>query len=151
MGEGSAAWKAGKIITSSEGETLQLARAFGETLRAPCVVLLYGQLGSGKTTFARGLVAGLGVQDLGQVRSPSFTLVNIYSGRFPVYHVDLYRLDSPRDLETIGMDEILSEEAAIVVEWAEKLPSLPEAGWKVVMTDAGETIREIEFSRIGTE
>lgn len=140
-------WDQQEFITESEQETVELARSFAEALREPCVLLLYGQLGSGKTTFVRGLVVGLGVSDAGVVRSPSFTLVNIYSGRLLIYHVDLYRIDTLRDLETIGLDEIFTEEAVVVVEWAEKLRTQPGPGWRVRISDLGETRRRIMFSK----
>ncbi|MBI4456580.1 MAG: tRNA (adenosine(37)-N6)-threonylcarbamoyltransferase complex ATPase subunit type 1 TsaE [Acidobacteria bacterium] len=148
MPEMTSGWNQQKVITASEEETLQLARSFGEALEGPWVVLLYGELGSGKTMFARGLALGLGVADEGLVRSPSFTLVNFYPGRLPIYHVDLYRIETLRDLETIGLEEIFAEKAVVVVEWAEKLPHEPETGWKVVIKDLGDTRRQIEFSRI---
>ena len=137
------------VITESEQETLQVAKSFAESLAEPCVVLLCGQLGSGKTTFTRGLVAGLGVLDPAEVRSPSFTLVNHYQGRLPIYHVDLYRIESLRDLETIGLEEVLTEQAVVVVEWAEKLPRIPEVAWKIQIRDLGGDRREIEFQRLG--
>ena len=76
----------------------------------------------GKTVFARGLAAGLGV-DPTEVRSPSFTLVNPYRGRVPVYHIDLYRIDKPADLDELGLEEILGGDGVAVVEWAERLGS----------------------------
>jgi tRNA threonylcarbamoyladenosine biosynthesis protein TsaE len=141
-------WLEQTCRTFSEQETATLASRFGESLRAPCVVLLYGDLGVGKTAFTRGLVAGLGVSGPDEVRSPSFTLVNRYPGRSPIYHIDLYRLNSLRDLESIGLDEIVSDEAFVVVEWAEKLPTLPPAGWRVSIADLGGESREVEFRRI---
>ena len=140
-------WSPRVAITTSEQETRELARQFGETLCEPSVVLLYGDLGSGKTAFTRGLVVGLEVADPGLVRSPSFTLVNVYSGRLPVYHVDLYRVETERDLETIGIDELLAEDAIVIVEWAGRLRTPPEAAWKVTISDLGGDSRKITFSR----
>ncbi len=137
-------WDQKSFFTSSEQETVQLGRVFAETLHTPCVVLLHGELGAGKTTFTRGMVTGLGAQN-DPVRSPTFTLVNPYTGRLPIYHVDLYRVDTLRDLETIGMDEISSQDAVIIVEWGEKLRPPPESGWKVVLSDLGGEKRKIEF------
>ena len=144
-----APWKNGKTLTASEEETQLLARRFGESLEGPTVILLYGDLGAGKTTFTRGLVTGLGVEDPAVVRSPTFTLVNVYRGRLAVYHVDLYRVDRLRDLETIGVADLLAEDAFVVVEWAEKLPSWVQGDrvWKISITDLGGDRREIEFSR----
>ncbi|HEY2931042.1 MAG TPA: tRNA (adenosine(37)-N6)-threonylcarbamoyltransferase complex ATPase subunit type 1 TsaE [Acidobacteriota bacterium] len=146
-----AAWDSGVFETSSEAETLQLARRFGQTLRRPCFVMLSGDLGTGKTTFVRGLVDGLDVPESVTVRSPSFTLVNQYSGRLPIYHIDLYRLETAHDLESIGMDEIASQEAVVVVEWADKLQLPPVSGWWVEISDRGEDKRELRFRILPAE
>ncbi|HEY3129897.1 MAG TPA: tRNA (adenosine(37)-N6)-threonylcarbamoyltransferase complex ATPase subunit type 1 TsaE [Acidobacteriota bacterium] len=140
-------WDQRSCVTSSAEETVRLGRAFAETLRSPSVVLLHGELGAGKTTFTRGLVNGLGAQD-DPVRSPTFTLVNPYSGNVPIYHVDLYRVDTLRDLETIGMDEISNQDAIVIVEWGEKLRPQPESGWKVIISDLGGERRKVEFSKL---
>lgn len=144
-----ASWESGKSVTSSDQETIDLARRFGASLEGPTAILLYGDLGAGKTTFTRGLVQGLGVPNPAVVRSPTFTLVNVYRGRLAVYHVDLYRVDRLRDLETIGVADLLAEEAFVVVEWAEKLPGWDYGGqaWNVRLVDQGGDRREIEFSR----
>lgn len=112
-----------KILESgSEAETLRIGEDIGQRLHPPRTVLLYGELGSGKTLLTRGLVKGLGGNDPACVHSPSFTLVNQYSSRKGViYHIDLYRLEGLRDLYSIGLEEILSEEALVIIEWAEKL------------------------------
>ena len=111
-----------EMILAGEGETLALGRALGWLLRAGDVVLLSGELGAGKTTLAKGLAAGLGVDDSYVVTSPTFTLLNIYPGRLDFFHADLYRLGSgeAEDLE-------LLEEAAggvLAVEWADLAPGL---------------------------
>ena len=94
----------------------------GARLHPPCLILLHGELGAGKTTLTRALALGLGVEDASIVHSPSFTLVNQYPAKGEtIYHVDLYRLEGLSDLYSIGMEEILSREAVIIVEWAEKL------------------------------
>ena len=106
----------------SEAETLRIGELIGRRLHPPCLILLHGELGAGKTTLTRALAVGLGVGDPSIVHSPSFTLVNQYPARGEtLYHVDLYRLEGLSDLYSIGMDEILSQEAVIIVEWAEKL------------------------------
>ena len=106
----------------SEAETLRIGERIGRRLHPPCLILLHGELGAGKTTLTRALAVGLGVGDPSIVHSPSFTLVNQYPARGEtLYHVDLYRLEGLSDLYSIGMDEILSQEAVIIVEWAEKL------------------------------
>jgi tRNA threonylcarbamoyladenosine biosynthesis protein TsaE len=108
------------ITTRSELETAALGRELGATLSAGDVVLLVGDLGAGKTAFVRGLAEGLGV-DRDEVSSPTFTLVQEYrGGRLPLFHVDLYRLDDPREIDDLGLDEI-AEDGVLAIEWAEKL------------------------------
>jgi tRNA threonylcarbamoyladenosine biosynthesis protein TsaE len=131
------------VITRSEDETRAQGEALARSLRAGDVVLLFGDLGMGKTVFARGLATGLGVAP-GHVRSPSFTLVNRYPGRAPVYHVDLYRIDRPEDLEELGLEEILGGDGVAVVEWAEHLgPYRPERPVVVRLADRGGNKRAI--------
>ncbi len=106
----------------SEAETLCIGELIGRRLSPPCLILLHGELGAGKTTLTRALALGLGLEDTSIVHSPSFTLVNQYPTKGEtIYHVDLYRLEGLSDLYSIGMEEILSQEAFIIVEWAEKL------------------------------
>ena len=108
------------ITTSSELETAAAGRELAPTLSAGDVVLLYGDLGAGKTAFVRGLAEGLGVSR-DEVSSPTFTIMQEYrGGRLPLFHVDLYRLDDPRELDDLGLDEI-AEEGVLAIEWAEKL------------------------------
>jgi len=109
------------ITTNSESETAAAGRELAATLSAGDVVLLYGDLGAGKTAFVRGLAEGLGV-DAGDVSSPTFTLMQEYrGGRLPLFHVDLYRLNDPREIEDLGLDDIAAD-GVLAVEWAEKLP-----------------------------
>jgi tRNA threonylcarbamoyladenosine biosynthesis protein TsaE len=106
----------------SEQETFLLGRKIGQRLQPPRVILLYGELGSGKTVLVRGMADGLGVRDPTLVRSPSYTLVNEYPGEnTTIYHLDFYRLDSLRDLYSIGLEEILASPGIVIIEWAEKL------------------------------
>ncbi len=106
----------------SEAQTLRIGELIGRRLQSPCLVLLHGELGAGKTTLTRALASGLGVEDASIVHSPSFTLVNQYPAKDEtIYHVDLYRLEGLSDLYSIGMEEILSREAVVIVEWAQKL------------------------------
>jgi tRNA threonylcarbamoyladenosine biosynthesis protein TsaE len=132
-----------KVISRSESDTRAAGESLAKTLRAGDVVLLFGDLGMGKTVFARGLARGLGVPS-GQVRSPSFTLVNRYQGRSPVAHVDLYRIDRVEDLDEIGLEEVFGEEGVAVVEWAERLgPYRPARAVSVRLLDRGGNEREI--------
>lgn len=110
------------LRSSSEEETRSIGRKLGETLQPPRVVLLTGELGAGKTVLTQAMAAGLEVEDLSLVRSPSFTLINEYpSSRGRVYHVDLYRLEGADDFHSIGIEEILDREAVVIIEWGEKL------------------------------
>lgn len=110
------------LRSSSEEETRRIGLRLGETLYPPQVVLLSGELGAGKTVLTQALAAGLEVEDLSLVRSPSFTLINEYpSARGRIYHVDLYRLEGADDFHSIGIEEILEREAVVIIEWGEKL------------------------------
>ena len=118
--------------SQSEQETLGIGKEIGKQLHFPLAVLLYGELGAGKTVLTRGLAEGLGVRDPSSVRSPSFTLVNEYPCPSGVlYHVDLYRLEGPRDLYSVGIEEILASPSVLIVEWAEKLLMEPEKAVRI--------------------
>lgn len=107
--------------THSPNDTLTLGEKIGQHLETGDVVFLFGDLGAGKTTLTQGIARGLGVPKEEYVRSPSFTLVNEYRGKVPVFHIDLYRIDSSLELEDLGLEEILSGQGVCIVEWAEKL------------------------------
>ena len=127
----------GESITGSAEETFELGRKLGEDARSRRVFLLSGDLGAGKTVFAKGLAAGLDI-DPADVTSPSFTLINIHEGRLRFYHIDLYRLE-PIACEELGLDEIFEEDAVIAIEWAERLNAPPAGAVEVTIeyrTDA---------------
>ena len=107
--------------THSEEETFLLAEDLARGFKGTEVVLLVGELGAGKTIFAKGIAAGLGVGDVHQVCSPSFTLINIYQAKYPIYHVDLYRLNKSTEVSDLGWEDYLGQ-GVIIVEWAEKIP-----------------------------
>ena len=116
-----------EVVTHSPEETLAFGRELARELRSPCLVLLEGELGSGKTTLAKGIVAGLGAAREEDVTSPSFTLVHEY-GRDPkVYHLDLYRVESAQELATLGLDDLWAQDAIVIIEWGEKLWDNPTA------------------------
>jgi tRNA threonylcarbamoyladenosine biosynthesis protein TsaE len=122
--------------TASETETAAVGRDLAQSLRAGDAVLLHGELGAGKTAFVRGLAEGLGVP-ADAVSSPTFTLIQEYrGGRLPLFHVDLYRLDDPREIDDLGLDEI-ARDGVLAIEWAEKLPRAP-AGAVTVRIEHGE-------------
>ena len=132
------------LATNSERETAAVGRALAADLSAGDVVLLFGDLGAGKTAFVRGLADGLGI-DSDDVSSPTFTLVQEYrGGRVPLVHVDLYRLDDPREVDDLGLDD-LSAEAIVAIEWAEKLWVRPPDAVRVRLEHAGETERRIRI------
>jgi tRNA threonylcarbamoyladenosine biosynthesis protein TsaE len=106
--------------SASENETFELAKKLAKSFKGQEVVLLTGELGAGKTIFAKGIAAGLGLDDVHQVCSPSFTLVNIYQAKYPVYHIDLYRLGNDAEIADLGWEEYL-DSGVVIVEWAEKL------------------------------
>ncbi len=111
-----------EFIAKNLKETEKFGEALGKTFQPGDLILLYGDLGSGKTTLVQNLAHGLGVVSKEYIRSPSFTLINEYRGNCPIYHIDLYRIDSPVQLENLGLEEIVYSESAIVfIEWAEKL------------------------------
>jgi tRNA threonylcarbamoyladenosine biosynthesis protein TsaE len=133
------------MISSSEEETHRTAFNIAKSLPMPAHVLLYGDLGAGKTLFAKGLAEGFGVADVNEVSSPTFTLINEYSGRVKIYHIDLYRIETGK-LEGLGLEEIFDEpNAAVIVEWAERLGTFDTAGAiKVFLSYVDEHSRRID-------
>lgn len=112
--------------TCSEEETFELARALARRFRGNEVVLLSGELGAGKTIFAKGIAAGLGMINSAEVCSPSFTIINIYEAKHPIFHFDLYRLDKSADILDLGWEDYLGR-GVVVVEWGERVPFELEA------------------------
>jgi len=110
-----------EIVTHSSEETIELGRQVGAQLKPPLLVLLFGELGAGKTTLTKGIVSALGAAEEDQVTSPTFTLVHKYEQGSVVYHVDLYRVGDFQDLETLGLEDFLTEQAILIIEWPEKL------------------------------
>ncbi len=131
-----------KYITHSEKETIELGAQLGKQIENPVVVALFGELGSGKTVFVRGLARGLDVRE--KVQSPSFVIMRIYQGRLPVYHLDLYRVFSPEEI--YGYEEYLYGDGVCVIEWAERIRELlPSERIEVRLKIRGEKEREIEI------
>jgi tRNA threonylcarbamoyladenosine biosynthesis protein TsaE len=138
------------IITQSEHETTAAARELGATLAAADVVLLFGDLGAGKTAFVQGAARGLGVRE--PVLSPTFTLVREYAGGRPVYHLDVYRLERMQDVLDLGFDEMLDAGHVVFIEWGDAIAALlPEDHLRLDLTilpDDGST-RHIELRAEG--
>ena len=113
--------KVEKIYTTkSEKETFSLAKDLAKDFKGREVVLLVGELGAGKTIFAKGIAGGLGLRNIHQVCSPSYTLVNIYQAKYAVFHIDLFRLESNSDILSLGWEDYL-DQGIVIVEWAEKI------------------------------
>ena len=138
----------GGLFSLTEGETYEIGRTLGRKLGGGELVLLEGPLGIGKTVFARGIAAGLGI-DPDQVCSPSYTIVQEYDGeRSRMYHVDLYRIEQLDEIGTLGLEELLGSGAVVVVEWGERLPeSYRRNAMTVRLHEIGEAARRIEFNQ----
>jgi tRNA threonylcarbamoyladenosine biosynthesis protein TsaE len=129
------------ITTRSEQETSTAGERFAARLKPGDVVLLYGDLGAGKTAFVRGLAKGLGAS-ADDVSSPTFTLIQEYTGPTTLQHVDLYRL-KPSEIEGLGLDELTDGKAVVAIEWAERWNSPPADSWIVRLQHEGEDRRRI--------
>lgn len=132
------------MISHSVEETQKLAVDIASRLKRSDVVALVGDLGAGKTAFVQGLAKGLGVPEDAYVRSPTFTLIAEYPGRLPLYHLDLYRLRDPRELDGLGLEEYFDGNGVTVVEWADRFPNiLPTQAQTIHFTIIDEHTREI--------
>lgn len=133
------------IITSSTEQTEELGRIIGTLLERGDCICLYGDLGAGKTHLSFGIAQGLDVRER-YVTSPTFSFVNEYEGRIPFYHIDLYRLKDPSELEGIGFEEYVESDGATVIEWAERADEeLPPASLSIYLSSVSENGREIGF------
>jgi tRNA threonylcarbamoyladenosine biosynthesis protein TsaE len=134
--------------TASEAETIALGERLAHEL-PPCgVVLLIGNLGAGKTTLAKGIVSGLGAAPPDDVASPTFTLIHEYGGG-RVYHIDLYRLEEPREVATLGLEEFFDQDAVVLIEWGERFPQfMPPERTEISLRATGDDDREIEVKTI---
>ena len=138
------------VITNSAAETRELGERLAEQLKAGDVILLEGELGAGKSEFARGVAKGLGVQET--VTSPSFTILNVYeSGSVPMYHFDWYRLESAEELYELGMDEYLGGDGIALVEWPVRCPdAVPDDCLRIRIEAEGENVRKISGEACGS-
>ena len=140
-----------KILTHSSEETTEFGRNLAAKLNAPVLVLLKGDLGAGKTTLTKGIISGLGAAAEEDVTSPTFNLVHVFKTQstppVKVYHVDLYRLEGTHDLESIALEDILSEPAIAIIEWSERLTL--RTNWPIIRIEldhAGEDSRRIRIT-----
>jgi tRNA threonylcarbamoyladenosine biosynthesis protein TsaE len=134
------------MISTSEQETYNYARQLAASLPMPAHILLYGDLGAGKTVFAKGLANGFGLDDVSEVSSPTFTIINQYAGRVKIYHIDLYRIEKGA-LEGLGLEEIFDDpNAAVIIEWAERLGSFETPGAvRVFLSYVDDRSRKIDL------
>ncbi|MCH7813365.1 MAG: tRNA (adenosine(37)-N6)-threonylcarbamoyltransferase complex ATPase subunit type 1 TsaE [Planctomycetes bacterium] len=134
------------IETDSPEATRALGRRLGEALRGGEVIALIGALGAGKTQLVKGIAAGNGGTDPSLVTSPTFTLVNEYTGRVYLYHLDAYRLSSGAELAALGLDEMMRDDAAVVIEWADRaLGALPRDRLTIRLEATGAESRRLTF------
>jgi tRNA threonylcarbamoyladenosine biosynthesis protein TsaE len=139
-----------EVITDSAEETTHWGREFAKRLQPPVLVLLTGDLGTGKTTLTKGIIAGLGAASEDEVTSPTFTLVHVYgpADAAKVYHADLYRIENFHDFETLGLEDVFAKPAVVILEWSERFP-LPSP-WPQVrlrLEHLGGDARRITVSR----
>ena len=145
-----------RFTSNSARETIAIGGEIAELLSAPTLLFLRGDLGAGKTTLVKGIAQALDAADPDEVTSPTFTLVHEYDGRHKVggkdrdvklYHIDLYRIEDERQLETIGFDELSTEDAILLVEWGEKFPTVVKrSDGEISIEHAGGDARNITLT-----
>jgi tRNA threonylcarbamoyladenosine biosynthesis protein TsaE len=135
-----------EITTKSSEETIAFGRTLAELLAPPKLVLLRGDLGAGKTTLVKGIAAAFDAAAEEDVTSPTFTLVHEYRGpKVNLFHIDLYRVDTPRELETLGLDDLRDGNGILLIEWGEKFPRfLRERDVEISLEREGENARRIK-------
>jgi tRNA threonylcarbamoyladenosine biosynthesis protein TsaE len=136
-----------EITSHSPDETIAFGRTLAELLAPPKLVLLRGDLGAGKTTLVKGIAAAFGAAEEEDVTSPTFTLVHEYRGlHATLYHIDLYRIDTQRELETLGLDDLRSKRSVLLIEWGEKFPRfVRERDVEISLERDGEDARRIRI------
>ena len=140
-----------KIVTHSAQETFQAGQRLGSILDKGDMVCLTGGLGTGKTAFAGGVASALGIE--GYITSPTFTIVNEYEGKIPLYHFDVYRIADPSEMFEIGFEEYVEGNGIVIIEWAELIKDILPAGYINVVIDkdfkAGSDVRKLSFQFFG--
>jgi tRNA threonylcarbamoyladenosine biosynthesis protein TsaE len=134
-----------QTTTHSAEETIAFGRALAAELSPPLIVLLRGDLGAGKTTLVKGVAEGFNAARAEDVTSPTFTLIHEYRGpHATLFHIDLYRIDTERELETLGLDDLLAPNSILLIEWGEKFPRLQrDKNVEIILERMGETDRKI--------
>jgi tRNA threonylcarbamoyladenosine biosynthesis protein TsaE len=134
-----------EFITQSPEETIELGRKLASILKPPKIVLLRGDLGAGKTTLVKGIAEGFHAASQEDVTSPTFTLVHEYRGlEADLYHIDLYRVDTPRQLETLGLDDLITERSVLLIEWGEKFQRfVRERDVEIAFEQGGDSERRV--------
>ena len=137
-----------EIITHTAAETIAFGRSLAASLAPPRLVLLRGALGAGKTTLVKGIAEGFQAAKEEDVTSPTFTLVHEYRGpQVTVYHIDLYRIDTPRQLDTLALDDLRAENSILLIEWGEKFPCfMRERDLEIALESLGGDERRIVLS-----
>ena len=141
------------FTTHSPKETQELGFRIGKLLKEGSIVALIGDLGTGKTCLTQGIARGAGIDANQVVNSPSYILINEYTGSCPIYHIDLYRIRGSAELEDLGLEEYIYGRGICVIEWADRLlESLPECYLKIVLShEESENTRTIEIISVGAE
>jgi tRNA threonylcarbamoyladenosine biosynthesis protein TsaE len=138
-----------EFTTQSGADTIEVGRKLAGLLKPPQLILLQGELGTGKTTLVKGIAQALDAADPDEVTSPTFTLVHEYEGTrdgtpVKLFHLDVYRLEGERQLETLGLDDLLTQDALVLVEWGEKFKSIVKrATGEIAITSEGGDARKI--------
>jgi tRNA threonylcarbamoyladenosine biosynthesis protein TsaE len=137
-----------EITTHSADETIAFGRTLTRLLAPPKLVLLRGDLGAGKTTLIKGIAAGFEAASEEDVTSPTFTLVHEYRGPLAnLYHIDLYRVDTPRQLETLGLDDLVAQDSILLIEWGEKFSRFArDRDVEITLERVGENDRKIQVT-----
>ena len=139
-----------EITSQSPGQTIEIGGRIGRKLKGGEVIAVCGPLGSGKTHLIKGIAAGAGAKESTQVNSPTFVIINEYSGRFDIFHIDAYRLNSIAEFEMLGFDELCYSQSVVLIEWADKIESALQAVdyIRIELEHAGETTRLIHIKNL---
>ena len=136
------------MTSNSPDETIEFGRRFGSQLKGGEVIAVCGPLGSGKTHLIKGIAAGAGAKDRKEVNSPTFVIVNEYSGRFDIFHIDAYRINSVSEFEMLGFDDFCYPQSVVLIEWADKIESALQTidYIRIELEHAGQTKRKIHIT-----